>query len=385
VIDDDYTRAVIPGGGGGFVAFAEDNQGELYGLTTWGGISKLGAASGGEPQDPLPVALSDTGCFDAGGAAAAGLVPYDLRAPLWSDAATKRRWLALPDNARATLDARGDLAFPNGTVLAKEFTLDGVRVETRLFMRHPDGVWAGYSYAWVADDGSPLADGELLPNAVVTRMVPGTGKTWTYPSRGQCLTCHTEQAGWSLGIEAGHLNTDYTYAATGTTANQLYTLSAIGMVVGDIASFGDRAYPAYDDDAASLDDRVWSYLNSNCAGCHQPGATGMSGRSQMPDLRYDLLHDTQPGETHPLVASLCNVDSGSGDIGLGPNAPLVVPGTPGDWTDTGAGGSVLYLRMAARPNVPGSTGTMPQLGSAEVDEVHGLPLMSAWITDLVCD
>ena len=85
------------------------------------------------------------------------------------------------------------------------------------------------------------------------------------------------------------------------------------------------------------------------------------------------------------MASLCNVDSGSGDIGLGPNAPLVVPGTPGDWTDTGAGGSVLYLRMAARPNVPGSTGTMPQLGSAEVDDVHGLPLMSAWITDLVCD
>jgi hypothetical protein len=105
----------------------------------------------------------------------------------------------------------------------------------------------------------------------------------------------------------------------------------------------------------------------------------------MPDLRYDLLHDTLPGEAHPLVASLCDVNSGSGDIGLGVNAPLVVPGVPGDWADLGAGGSVLYLRMAARPNVPGSTGAMPQLGTAEVDDMHGLPLVSEWITNLICN
>ena len=31
------------------------------------------------------------------------------------------------------------------------------------------------------------------------------------------------------------------------------------------------------------------------------------------------------------------------------HAPLVAPGNPGDWSDLGAGGSVMYLRMAARP------------------------------------
>ena len=70
----------------------------------------------------MPVAerLSQTGCFDAVGQPVAALVPYTLRAPLWSDGADKRRFMALPDGSSAGIDPSGDLRFPVGTVLVKD-------------------------------------------------------------------------------------------------------------------------------------------------------------------------------------------------------------------------------------------------------------------------
>ena len=59
------------------------------------------------------------------------------------------------------------------------------------------------------------------------------------------------------------------------------------------------------------------------------------------------------------------------------------PGNPGDWTDLDAGGSVLYLRMAARSHIAGSMGTMPPMGTKLQDDI-GLSLVSDWITQLEC-
>lgn len=378
-IEDDYSQNVL--NEGGFVGYTEDNNGEIWAFAMWGGIWRLEVGESSQPAEPMPSLLSETGCFDTSGAPGAGLVPYDLNAPLWSDGATKARWLALPDGESITIGADGDFEFPVGTVLAKEFTQEGVRVETRLFVRHPDGVWAGYSYAWVDGSGNALTDAELLPEAAATRPVPGTSATWTYPSRNQCLTCHTEAAGRSLGVEVGQLNRELTYPSTGITANQLDTLAAVGMI-DDPSSFGDRAFPNYDDTSIPVADRVWSYLHSNCSNCHRVGGSGMGGRSAMPSVSYDLFAD-RSGD-HPLEAALCGVVAGSGDLGLGTGAQLVEPGLPGDWSNLGAGGSVLYLRMAARPGVSGSTGAMPLIGSEQVDDVHGLPLTAEWIQGLNC-
>ena len=48
---------------------------------------------------PLPPTLADTGAFsDLGNLTPnAGIVPYDVNVPFWSDGAHKTRWFCLPD------------------------------------------------------------------------------------------------------------------------------------------------------------------------------------------------------------------------------------------------------------------------------------------------
>ena len=101
-------------------------------------------------------------------------------------------------------------------------------IETRLFMRHPDGVWAGYTYEWNA------------AQTEATRVTAGkdvsvAGQVWHIPSETECMRCHTQAAGFSLGPETAQLNGDLAYPATpappftGKTANQLFTLDSIGL------------------------------------------------------------------------------------------------------------------------------------------------------------
>jgi hypothetical protein len=60
-------------------------------------------------------------------------------------------------------------------------------------MRHPDGVWAGYTYEWNS------------AQTAATRVVGGktrtvNGQSWIYPSESDCRQCHTAVAGFSLGL-----------------------------------------------------------------------------------------------------------------------------------------------------------------------------------------
>ena len=82
-------------------------------------------------------------------------------------------------------------------------------------------------------------------------------------------SCHTNVAGSTLGLELAQLDNTLTYPATGRTANQLYTLTAVGMLDATAVSFTPLA--AIDDTARPLADRARGYLASNCANCHRPG------------------------------------------------------------------------------------------------------------------
>ena len=123
--------------------------------------------------------FSATGCFEAAGAPAAGLIPYELNVPFWSDGAHKRRWLAVPDGETIEVAADGDLIFPVGSVLAKEFTLGEQRVETRLLVRHDDGAWAGYTYRW----DPAQRDATLVPLGSRPTVAPWGDGDWAYPRR----------------------------------------------------------------------------------------------------------------------------------------------------------------------------------------------------------
>ncbi len=146
-----YTAVEIADTNFNIAGFGIDNDGEVY-VLPFAPSSQIMRfdSNGGTVQDNVPNDLNATGCVSTSNPQlpAGGLVPYAPRAPFFSDNASKDRWLALPNGSNIDVQADGDFAFPTGSVLMKNFSVDNQLVETRLFMRHPDGDWAGYTYQW---------------------------------------------------------------------------------------------------------------------------------------------------------------------------------------------------------------------------------------------
>jgi uncharacterized repeat protein (TIGR03806 family) len=295
--------------------------------------------------------LSATGCVSQQNPAlpSSGLVPYSVAAPFWSDNATKERWLAVPNGTTIQVQSDGDFTFPPGSVLMKHFRLGATLAETRLFMRHPDGTWAGYSYEW----NQQQTDATLVQGGKVAMVA---GQSWIFPSGNDCLTCHTTVAGFALGLETAELNHNFAYSSTGRTANQLATLDAIGMFaapLGSPTSHPQLANPA--DTAATLSARARAYLHTNCAHCHRTGGPTPSSM----DWRYGtLLQNTLA----------CDAVPQSGELGLGANARIIAPGNPSL--------SVLLERMNRR-----DVNAMPPLASNVIDQA-GVALVRDWIASL---
>jgi uncharacterized repeat protein (TIGR03806 family) len=340
LFDEDHLVAGFGQGVDGEVYYADYGSGRLYRLV----------AAGGGASDPVPMNLAATGCVVPANPAlpAAGLVPYAINAPFWSDGAAKERWLALPDGTTIARDAAEDWQFPPRTVLMKHFRLNGQLVETRLLMRHPDGAWRGYTYEWnAAQSAATRVFGGR------TRLVQG--QEWVYPSEGECMQCHTAAAGFALGPETAQLNRDFHYAATGRTANQLDTFEAIGLLATPLPPAAVRPRLVDPADAlAPAHQRARAWLHSNCANCHRPGG--------LTPVNLDLRHATPLGGM-----AACNVAPTAGNLGIA-NALRIAPGD--------ASRSVLADRIGRR-DAPG----MPPLASLLVD-AQGTALVAAWIDGL---
>ncbi len=339
----------------GFSDFAEDLDGEIYALALFQDtIFKLVSADeGGTPQGPpFPDLLSKTGCVDPADPKkpASGLIPYGVNSPLWSDGAEKERWFALPDGATITVKEDGDLDLPIGSVLVKNFSLGGKHVETRLLVRHDDGEWAGYTYEW----NDEQTDAVLLPGG---KTKPVGAQVWTFPSRIDCIRCHTQAAGRTLGLELAQLNGDHVYPSTNRKSNQLKTLDHIGIFAAPLGK-APAELPAYPTPAADgpMDARARSYLHANCSYCHRP--SGGAARSTM-DLRF-----TTPFEATKTCNQASAIDD---DLGVA-GAKLVTPGNPAL--------SILSLRQHA-------TGpkTMPPVGRSLEDPLVG-KVIDGWISGL---
>ncbi len=297
----------------------------------------------------LPTLLSQTGCVapETPQAPAEGTIPYRVNSPLWSDGAVKQRWMAIPDDTQIVAQGDGSFAFPIGSVLVKSFAVDDTPVETRLLIRHQDGGWAGYSYEWL-DDGS---DAVLLEHGKTIELA--SGQTWVFPSRAQCLECHTQVAGYTLGLELAQLNGEFVYPSTGETANQLVTLQHIGVLHDPQERLPERlpVLVAAGDNSRSFEDRARSYLHANCSGCHRPDGPTQS----LMDLRFFVGIESM---------QVCNVAPQLGDLGI-EHAALIAPGAPER--------SVVYQRMNRR-----TPQQMPPLGTLLVDMV-ALEMMEQWI------
>lgn len=330
-------------------SFAEGEDGELYVLDYDGGALHRIVAGPPVATPTTPLLLSETGCVDPADPVQrdAGLVSYAVNAPFWSDGASKTRWLGVPDGETIEVDLAGDLHLPPGSIALKDFRFGARLVETRLFVHHFDGIWAGYTYVW----DSLGTDASLVRNGTV---VDVSGQDWRVPSSAECLECHTAIAGRSLGLTTPQLDRDLLYTTTGVTANQLETLGYIDLIDLDAV---DRDRPALvdpSDEAAPLEERARSYLDTNCSQCHR------SGGPTLADI--DLRHATALENTNA-----CGVPPLRGDIGI-PGALLLTPRN----RDL----SLIHERMDRR-DVHG----MPPLASLEVD-TEGVDLVGDWIDAL---
>lgn len=308
---------------------------------------------------PPPALLSQTGAFSnlATLAPHAGIVPYDINVPFWSDHAIKRRWFSVPDVAN-------DLAFsvdetwpaPPGTVWVKHFDLETNRgnastripIETRFIVRTTNDAY-GITYRWTNGNDAVLVPEEGLDRAF-NIIDAGTNRVqvWRYPGRNECRACHTPQAGFALSFNTRQMNK--AWSEGGSVSNQIAVLQGAGYFASAVSNIHGLPYfVAATNSAHSLESRVRSYLAVNCISCHQPGGAAQG--------LFDVRPTVPTGAAGLINGALVN------NLGDASNRVAV----PGDLAR-----SVLLRR------IDGTAPRMPPLATSELDQ-GAIALLQQWI------
>ncbi len=350
-------------------SFAVDENNEIY-VVGYNGTIHMLVESGEEPVNTVPDSISNSGLYKdmLNKEFSDGLIEYDVNASFWSDGSFKERVLALPDTTKIMFDQTGDWGWPSEAVIVKNFYVEMVEgdtasrrlIETRFLVKRSSGdLWNGYSYWWFNDE----SDAYLLPDSATRQLTIAnpdcTGgsyiRDYYYPSRNECLECHTPAAGDVLGVHTAQTNKDFLYD-NGVTDNQLRSYNNIRLFTEDIGEdyTGWPQWPDPTDSTEALEDRARSYLASNCANCHLPGGTG---RTNM-----DMQYATPLEQTNML-----DIDPELGDLGV-TGAKRIMSGA--------ADSSVVYLRMIDHGEY-----RMPPLATNRID-TEGSQLIENWINSL---
>ncbi|HCP13644.1 MAG TPA: hypothetical protein DIT89_15025 [Planctomycetaceae bacterium] len=350
--------------------FAQNHAGDLLVVDHGGGFYRLEPAPA-EQQADFPRRLSETGLFSdvAKHQMAAGVLPYSVNSQLWSDGAWKQRWLAVPDQEQIEYTSNRGWTFPNGSVLVKSFALERSAgqpasrhwVETRIMIRHQNE-WAGYSYRW----NEQQTDAELVERSgrdeqfVISDQSANGGQrlqNWHYPSRAECMVCHSRAANYVLGLCELQVNRQQDYGES--SGNQLQTLSDLGYFTKPLPKPVEQLSRLVDplDEQQDLALRARSYLHANCAGCHVEAG---GGNSQFSAEFTATIEQQKLIGARPVHSTF--------DL---PDSALVKPGHPES--------SVLLHRVATR-----GPGQMPPLASSVRDE-RGMLLLKQWINGLTTE
>jgi hypothetical protein len=292
----------------------------------------------------VPARLSETGLYaDLGAdALAPGVLPYRPQFELWSDGASKRRWISLPPGTRIDTSDMDSWQFPVGTKLWKEFSRDNVRIETRLLQRTGPGQgdWVTMAYLW--------NDGNSEAIAVPDGIEDARGTTHDVPAATECLGCHGGRPARVLGFSAIQLSHD-------DPPGQM-TLDELARRDLLTAPPAARLELQADPEARA----ALGYLHANCGHCHNQQRPPRSGlRCFDPENKLDLL--LRAGELGAAT------ETAAYRTALGQS---IKPGDPD--------GSEVVKRMNVRRRFPPS---MPPLASERIDD-HGLAVVRAWIQGL---
>ena len=334
VTNEVVIMATLPDSGTGdkssISSFATNEEGDvfilkLFGRNLDGGIIfKLELDD--SPPVSIPTLLSETGAFTdlETMTPASGIIPYTVNSPLWSDGASKKRWIALPNDGthntaeeQINFSQNAEWQFPNGTVFIKHFELptdlnnptQTQKVETRFFVLDENGRGYGLSYKWneAGTDAVLLETSDLQSFEIMDEMGQPQEQIWEYPSRTQCLNCHTGNSGFVLGVNTWQLNGDLTYPS-GIVSNQLATWNHLGMFADTLQEEAivdfPKGVPLFHQ--FSLQDQVSSYLASNCGHCHQPnGVEGaFDARFNTPMAYKNIINAFGVSHNNPIAGMI---------------------------------------------------------------------------------
>ncbi|MDI9256643.1 MULTISPECIES: hypothetical protein [Flavobacterium] len=295
------------------------------------------------------------------------VVPYEPSSTLFTDYASKKRFIWMPSGTKATYVADNKiLDFPVGTALIKTFYYTTIQpdnttkiIETRLMIRHEDG-WKFYEYLWNDEqtDADLVSGTDFLNGSSVniTFKKPNNeiiNTDYRIPSDAECLACHKiNEIPTPIAVKPQNLNRNFTF--NNGNKNILQKLVEQGYL---------QSYPAninstvdYHDTSQPIALRARSYIDANCAHCHQD-----DGRCYYRPIRLNF--------------SMTNVDSNAGicltaDEVISPTLQKII--SPGNFSK-----SILHYRMSTNDE----SERMPMLGRSIVHD-EGVALIEEWISSM---
>ncbi|MBL7556590.1 MAG: hypothetical protein JNM24_12290 [Bdellovibrionaceae bacterium] len=266
---------------------------------------------------------------------------YSPQYPLYSDGASKRRWVYVPEGTAIDNSDPDSWVFPKGTILFKEFSVGGKKIETRVFEKITNqsgfSAWRASVYVWLAnqldadllkvDNFYSQTDIEMLPYQANV-----VGSQYRMVTMTQCQTCHATVKDVSQGFS-------YLQLSDASKSINVFKLDKLGYFSNSINRLD--SIPGTEMERAAI-----GYIQSNCATCHSGVGPGPH------NFRHKSTSQTLAEE--PLIKA------------IGASSGLVTFGAPLN--------SRLYNRMANK--------SMPRVTLFTQDSA-GLKLLEDWITNSV--
>lgn len=309
----------------------------------------------------MPHTLAETGlCIDAGCTQIdPAAIPYKPQFELWSDAATKRRWIELPAGEKIDSTNMDFWEFPVGTKIWKEFTSGTTRVETRLVMRIGAGTtandWFYAAYVW-----NEAQDNAVWEEYGATDVL---GTQHDVPSKIQCRQCHENtKPSRVLGFSAIQLDGDDGDASTIGLAD-LVAQDLLTSPPTQSGAAGDPYFPL--PGGATPARAALGYLHVNCGHCHNPNSQIYINNQTQMELRL-TVGTLGALSTTPVYQTAV---SHSAQLPVEGRTVIVEPGMPD-------ASSLMFRFESTNPSYH-----MPALGS-EVMDPAGQMTLRDWITNI---
>lgn len=208
-----------------------------------------------------------------------GVHPYNLNSQLFTDYASKQRFIWMPKNSSAEfVSADKVLQFPQSTVLVKTFYYNNSTpskkiIETRIMIKKGTGSddtdeWIFANYIWNEEQTEAYLDmnGSYVDVSFINEYNDNHNIRYRIPSETECLICHKENEK-AIPIGPKPYNMDINYAYSSGAQNQMqYWID--NKLINDNFSRNYTKLVNWKDTSQATDERLRSYLEINCAHCH---------------------------------------------------------------------------------------------------------------------